>query len=113
MNTLKNSAQLIGCLGNNPEMHTLDNGRRVARFSIATNERYTNSRGETVTDTCWHTIVAWGRMAELAEKMLQKGKEVLVSGKITNRSYVDKNNVKRWVTEIEVRELMLTSRAAA
>lgn len=87
MNSLRNKVQLIGNLGNDPEIITLENGTKLAKFSIATNESYKNAKGEKVTDTQWHNIVAWGKLAEISEDFLSKGKEVMIEGKLTNRSY--------------------------
>ena len=114
MYTLKNKVQLIGNLGNAPEVKTTENGKKLARFSIATNENYRNAKGEKVKETTWHNLVAWGKVAEIAEKYLTKGKEVAVEGKLINRSYTDKDGNKKYVTEVEVNELlMLGSKAEA
>ena len=107
MNTLRNKVQLIGNLGSNPEIITLDSGKKLAKFSIATNETYKNAQGEKITDTQWHNVVVWNKTAEIAEKYLEKGKEVAVEGKLTTRSYDDKDGNKRYVTEIVVNELLL------
>lgn len=107
-----NSVQLTGNLGTAPEIRVFDNGSKLARFSMATNDRYTNKKGEPATETYWHSIIAWGRLADMAERLLDKGKEVKVSGKIVNKSYVDKNGIKRWSSEVEARDIELTSRAA-
>lgn len=79
----------------------------MARFSVATNEVYRNANGEKITDTQWHNLVVWGKMADIAEKYLAKGREVLIEGKIVNRSYNDKEGQKKYVTEIQVNELLL------
>ncbi len=107
MYTLKNKVQLIGNLGNAPEVKTTENGKKLARFSIATNENYRNAKGEKVKETTWHNLVAWGKVAEIAEKYLTKGKEVAVEGKLINRSYTDKDGNKKYVTEVEVNELLM------
>jgi len=107
MYALKNKVQLIGNLGNSPEVRTFDGGRKMARFSMATNESYRNAQGERVTDTQWHNLIAWGKLADIAERFLIKGKEVAVEGKLINRSYNDKEGNKRYVTEIQVNELLL------
>ena len=80
MNSLRNKVQLIGNLGNDPEIIMLENGTKLAKFSIATNESYKNAKGEKVTDTQWHNIVAWGKLAEITEGFLSKGKEVMIEG---------------------------------
>lgn len=107
MYALKNKVQLIGNLGNAPEVKTLESGKKMARFSVATNENYRNAKGEKVTETQWHNLVAWGKVAEIVEKFLTKGKEVAIEGKLVNRSYNDKEGNKKYITEIQVNELLL------
>ena len=107
MNALRNKVQLIGNLGMNPEVKTLDGGKKLAKMSIATNESYKNAKGEYVKETQWHNLIAWGKTAEVIEKILKKGSEVAVEGKLINRNYTDKEGVKRYITEIEVHELLL------
>ncbi|MDX2046119.1 MAG: single-stranded DNA-binding protein [Chitinophagaceae bacterium] len=114
MYALKNKVQLIGNLGNNPDVRTTESGKKWARFSVATNEVYRNAKGDKVTETQWHYLVAWGKVAEIAEKYLQKGSEVAIEGKLVNRSYTDKDGVKKYVTEVQVNELlMLGAKTAA
>lgn len=100
MQTLRNSVQLIGNLGDDISIKTFENGNSVANFSLATSEYYTNSEGEKVQTTQWHSIVAWGKRGEAMEKTLSKGNKVLVAGKLTYRSFDDKEGNKRKVTEI-------------
>ena len=107
MYALKNKVQLIGNLGNAPEIKSIESGKKMARFSIATNENYRNAKGEKVTETTWHNLVAWGKVAELAEKFLQKGTEVMIEGKLINRSYTDKDGIKKYISEVQVNELLL------
>lgn len=107
MNTLRNKVQLIGHVGNAPEILTLESGRKLAKFSIATNETYKNNKGEKITDTQWHNVVAWGKTAELVENYVPKGKEIGVEGKLTSRTYEDKEGIKRYVTEVVCNELLL------
>ena len=107
MSTLRNKVQLIGNLGNNPEIITLDSGKKLAKFSIATNESYKNSEGEKITDTQWHNVIAWNKTAEIIEKHLEKGNEVAIEGKLTSRSYEDKEGVKKYITEIVCNELLM------
>ena len=90
MNTLRNKVQLIGNLGNDPEIITLESGKKLAKFSIATNESYKNAMGEKVTDTQWHNVVAWNRTAEIIEKYVTKGNEIAIEGKLTSLSYESK-----------------------
>ncbi|MDD7887914.1 single-stranded DNA-binding protein [Flavivirga sp. 57AJ16] len=108
MNTLRNKVQLIGNLGNDPEIINLESGRTLAKFTMATNESYTNSNGEKITDTQWHNVVAWGKTAEIIEKYVTKGKEIAIEGKLTSRSYDDKEGNKRYITEVVCNELLMT-----
>lgn len=107
MSNLKNSVRLIGNLGNAPEVKTIANNKKLAKFSMATNETYKNEKGEKVTETYWHNILVWGKLAGIAEKYLQKGSEVAIEGKLTNKSYTDKDGNKRYVTEIIANEILM------
>ncbi len=107
MGTLRNHVQLIGNVGQEPTITNLDSGRKVARFSLATNEFYKKDKGEKVQTTEWHTVVAWGKTADLIENYVVKGKELALSGKLKSRSYEDKEGVTRYVTEIEASEILL------
>ena len=107
MNTLRNKVQLIGNLGNDPEIINLESGKTLAKFSVATNESYKNASGEKVTDTQWHNVVAWGKTAQIIEKYVTKGKEVAIEGKLTSRSYETKEGEKRYVTEVVCNELLM------
>lgn len=107
MSTLKNRVQLIGNVGNDPEVKTFEGGKKVANLTIATNESYRNEKGEKVEQTEWHRIVAWGKTAEIIEKYVGKGKEIVIDGKLTHRSYDDKNGEKRFITEVVVNEINL------
>ncbi len=107
MSTLRNKVQLIGNVGNDPEIVHLESGKTLAKFTMATNESYKNAKGEKITDTQWHNIVVWGKTAEMVENYVPKGKEVGVEGKLTSRSYEDKEGVKRYITEIVCSELLL------
>jgi single-strand DNA-binding protein len=107
MYALKNKVQLIGNLGNAPEIKNLENSKKVAKFSMATNESYRNQKGEKVDETQWHNLVAFGKIAELCEQFLTKGSEIAIEGKLTHRDYTDSNGVKRYLTEIQVNELLI------
>lgn len=107
MNTLRNKVQLIGNLGNDPEIINLDSGSKLAKFSIATNESYKNSQGEKVVDTQWHNVVAWGKIAEIIENFVTKGKEIAIEGKLTTHSWEDKEGLKRYTTEVVCNELLM------
>jgi single-strand DNA-binding protein len=109
MNALRNKVQLIGRLGQTPEIINLESGRKLAKFSLATNESYRNNKGEKVEDTQWHNVVVWGKLAEIVENYVDKGKEIAVEGKLTSRSYDDKEGVKRYITEVVCNELLLLS----
>ena len=107
MYALKNKVQLIGNLGNVPEVRNTESGKKMVRFSVATNESYRNAKGEKITETQWHNLVAWGKVADIAEKYLAKGTEVAIEGKLVNRNYTDKAGIKKYLTEIQVHELLL------
>ena len=102
-----NKVILLGNLGKDPEVRHLENGRAVANFSIATSETYKNKQGEKVTNTEWHNVVLWTPLAEIAEKYLNKGNQVYIEGKLTSRSYEDKDGVTKYITEVVGRDLTL------
>ena len=110
MNTLKNKVQLIGNLGNDPEIITLENGKKLAKFSLATNEYYKDDDGQKQTKTEWHNLIAWNKTAEIIEKYVSKGKEIAIEGKLTNRSWDDKEGNKRYITEVIVNEVVMFSK---
>ena len=107
MSTLRNKVQLIGHVGNDPEIKTFDGGKKLAKLNVATNESYKNDKGEKVEDTQWHNLIAWGKTADIIEKYVVKGKEIGIEGKLTHRSYEDKNGEKRYVTEVVIDELLM------
>ncbi len=109
MNTLRNKVSLIGRLGAQPEVTTFESGRTMARFTLATNERFKDKDGEWKENTQWHVLNAWGKTAERIKKVLNKGQEVLVEGKLVHQSYVSKTGEKRYGTSIEVNEFLLLS----
>lgn len=104
---MRNRVQLIGHVGNDPEIKNLDGGKKVANFTIATNDSYKNEKGEKVEQTEWHKVVAWGKTAEIIEKYVTKGKEIAIDGKLTHRSYDDKNGEKRYITEVVANDVLL------
>ena len=110
MNTLKNSVRLTGFLGSDPEVRTFSADKTLARVSIATNERYRNTQGEWITDTQWHSLVFWGKQALFAQRNLSKGSEIAIEGKLINRQYTDKEGVTRYVTEVNVHEILQFNR---
>ena len=108
MSTLRNSVRLVGKLGLDPEVRNFENDRKLTKLSLATNATYKNDKGDRVTDTQWHNLVLWGVQAKLAEELLKKGDEIAIEGKLASRSYVDKDGMKRYVTEIVVNEFLKT-----
>ncbi len=104
---MRNKVNLIGRVGQDPEIRTMENGTKLAKFSLATHDYYTNREGERVEQTEWHQLVAWGKTAELIEKLVNKGAEMAVDGKLTYRNYETADGDKRYVTEIRVNEFML------
>jgi len=103
---MKNRVQLIGHVGQEPEVKTV-NDRKVATITIATNDYYYNDKGDKVEQTEWHRVTAWGKTAEIIEKFVTKGKEIGIEGKLTHRSYDDKEGNKKYITEIVANELLL------
>jgi len=110
MNNLRNNVQLIGHLGTDPEVKNFENGKMKASFSLATNDVY-KKEGAYETDTQWHHVVAWNNTAKIAEKILKKGCEVAISGKITYNNYEDKNGIRRYSTDIIANDLLLIKQA--
>lgn len=105
MKSLRNSVQLIGRLGKDPELKSFNNSKK-ASFTIATTDSYKNQKGEKIEDTQWHNIVIWGKLAGVAEKYLKKGQEIAVEGKLVHRAY-ETNGEKRYITEISVNDLVM------
>lgn len=113
MKKMNNHVQLVGRLGANPEVKMLDNGNKLARFSIAVTQTYTSKQGEKVTDVQWHSVVAWNALASVAESSLFKGTQVSVDGRISNQSYTNKAGEKRRSTQVVASELMVMQQNAA
>ncbi len=107
MSTQRNRVQLIGNVGQNPESKTFESGKQISTFSMATNESYKNDKGEKVTQSEWHNICAWAATAKYIEQYVKKGMLIAVTGKLTTRTYTDKDGVKRYVTEIVTDEIMI------
>jgi single-strand DNA-binding protein len=105
MKSLRNSVQLIGRLGKDPEVKAFEKNKK-ASFTIATTDSYKNQKGEKIEDTQWHNVVIWGKLAGVAEKYLKKGNEVAIEGKLIHRSY-ETNGEKRYITEINVNDLVM------
>lgn len=106
MSNLRNSVQLIGRLGKDPETRTFDTGKKLTTFSMATTDSYKNQKGEKVNETQWHNVVVWGKLAGIAGEYLKKGSEVAIEGKLVHRAY-EVNGEKRYATEINVNDLVL------
>lgn len=102
-----NEVRLLGIIATDPEIKRFDNGGMIVSFSLPTNETYTNRANEKVTSVQWHKIVFRGKKAESAEKYCRKGARVLLTGKLTYRTYEDKDGVTRYVPEIEVQDYNL------
>src|SRR6476620_2500512 len=106
MNTT-NRVQLTGNLGKDPEIKTFDGGGKLAKFSLATKEEFTNRNGERSSSTTWNNITAWGKIADRVEAELQKGSFVSVEGRIQTRNYTDKDGQKKYSTEIVANDIVL------
>lgn len=107
MNKIKNSVQLVGNVGETPVVTNLENGKKKVRFSLATNEFFKNAQGDKVKRTYWHTIIAWDKLAEIIENHVKKGSEIIIEGKLTSRSYTDKDGIKRYVSEVIASGILL------
>jgi len=107
MNNLRNKVMLLGNLGQDPETKTLENGKKVVHFTLATKDDFKNGDGQKVSETTWHNIIAWNGLADVAGRFLKKGREVLVEGRIVYRNYEDKKGATRYVTEIVLNDLVL------
>ncbi len=112
MNTLNNSVRLIGHAGDDPKMVQLESGRKIANFSLATNETYIDNSGNRKSETTWHRLVAYGAVAETAEKLVRKGQEVAIEGKLNTRSWDDKEGLKHYTTEVIVDQMLMVGRKA-
>ena len=104
---MRNKVTLIGRLGNTPEVKTFEGNKKLARVSLATNESYKNKKGEKVTETTWHNLVAWGPLAERLAQYTQKGSELAVEGKLVNNNFTDKDGNKHYSTEIQITDMVL------
>ncbi|WP_445748283.1 single-stranded DNA-binding protein [Polaribacter sp.] len=107
MNTLRNTVQLIGRLGQDPEVVTFQDGNKIAKFSLATDDSYKDKSGNKVERSYWHNIVVSGGLVKVVEGYVKKGQEIAIEGKLTNRSYDTKDGDKRYITEILVNELLM------
>jgi single-strand DNA-binding protein len=110
MSNLRNSVRLVGHLGNDPEVKTTSNNKKMAKVSIATNSAYRNDKGEKIEETQWHNLIMWGKDATLAESYLHKGSEISIEGRLSTRSYTDNSGTKKFITEIIVNEILLLNK---
>ena len=111
MNALRNKVQLIGRLGQEPEVLTFDDGGKIAKFSMATDDSYKDKQGQKVERTQWHNVIVRGGLVNIVENYVSKGQEIAIEGKLTSRSWDDKDGNKRYVTEVMVNELLLLGKA--
>jgi len=107
MSSLKNQVILIGRLGRDPETKTIENGKKVTHFTLATDDSYKNAEGQRISEATWHNITAWNGLADVADRFLKKGKQVAVEGRIVYRTYEDKKGVTKNMTEIVLNDLVL------
>jgi len=107
MNSLKNRVILIGNLGQDPDTKTTESGKKVAHFTLATDDGYKNTDGQKISETTWHNVVAWNGLAEIAGKFLKKGRQVAVEGRLVYRSFEDKKGVTKNITEIVLNDIVL------
>lgn len=110
MNTLRNKVQLIGRLGQDPEIINFEDGNKMAKFSLATDDSYKDKNGEKVERTFWHNVVVKGGLVKVVENHVTKGQEIAIEGKLTNRSWDDKEGVKHYITEVLCNELLMFSK---
>jgi single-strand DNA-binding protein len=107
MSNIRNRVTLIGRTGKETEIVDLKNDKKLAKFSLATNDYYYNAEGEKVEDTQWHNLIMFGKTAEIAEKFVKKGQKLAIDGKIVNRIYESKEGEKKYISEVHVNELEL------
>lgn len=110
MNALRNKVQLIGRLGQEPEIITFNDGNKMAKFSMATDDSYKDKTGQKVERAYWHNIIVKGGLVNVVENYVNKGQEIAIEGKLTNRSWQDKDGKKNYTTEILVNELLMLSK---
>ncbi|MBB3123394.1 single-strand DNA-binding protein [Mesoflavibacter sabulilitoris] len=110
MNALKNKVQLIGRLGQDPEIVTFNDGNKMAKFSLATDDSYKDKNGNKVERAYWHNIVVKNGLVKVVEDYVTKGQEIAIEGKLTNRTWEDKEGNKRYVTEVICNELLMLSK---
>lgn len=107
MNALRNRVQLIGRLGQDPEIITFKDGNKLAKFSMATNDDYVDKEGKKVERTHWHNVVVKGSLTKIVENYISKGQEIAIEGKLTNRVWEDDKGNKNYITEVMCTEILL------
>lgn len=107
MNNLSNKVQLIGNLGQDPEIVNLNDGKKLVKFSVATTDRYTNKQGEQITDTQWHRVVAFNNAANIISEYVKKGNKIGLEGKLVTRQWEDKEGKKQYTTEVVCNQVLL------
>lgn len=107
MNNLRNNVQLVGNIGKAPKIITTNTGKKMAVFSLATKEFFTDAKGERQTETQWHNMVAWGRQAEIVEQYFKPGQKITVEGRLVNRSYENKEGEKVSRTEVKIQKMLM------
>lgn len=112
MGTLRNSVHLIGRPGADPEIKVFSDNKKVARFALATNDKYYNDKNDLIEDTQWHNIVARGKIAETVEKIVRKGRLMALEGTLRTRQY-EKDGNKRFITEIYLDEFLLIDKMSS
>jgi single-strand DNA-binding protein len=113
MKNLLNSVRLFGNVGKDPIITQFENGNKVAKWSMATNEKIKNSNGETVDDVQWHNIVAWGNVATVVEKYVTKGTRLSIEGKLHYRRFINKDGEEKEVAEIIVKDVLLVEKSGS
>ena len=108
-----NKVQLTGNLGSDPEIKVFESGNKLVRFSLATSEQFINRNGEKATDTQWHNVAVWGKIADRVESEFKKGSYVSVEGRLKTRNYTDKNGQKRYITEVVANDAVLNQKTSA
>lgn len=111
MSSITNQVHILGNVGKAPEVKTTPSGKKTARFSVAAKEAYTNAEGKRVESTQWINVVAWENLAVVAEKYIQKGRQVAVCGRLTTRDYVDAQGEKKWITEVVATDILLLAKS--
>jgi len=107
MNSLKNRVILIGRLGQNPETKTIESGKKVTHFTLATDDSFKNAEGQRISEATWHNITAWNKLADLSKRFLTKGRQVYIEGRIHYREFTDRDGNKRSKPEITASQIVL------